>query len=73
MYKKVELLLRLFRSISINFKCFPFSQAIKIPLLFHYKTHIVGTLDSGTFELNGNVFSRMVRIGINPGTFNMGG
>lgn len=73
MYKKIELLLSLLRSMFINLKCLPFSQAIKIPLLFHYKTQIVGCLDKGTFEFHGNVHSRMVQFGIGMGSFNLGG
>lgn len=73
MCKKVELLLSLLRSIFINLKCLPFTQAIKIPMLFHYKTQIVGSFGKGTFELHGNVRSRMVQFGIGMGSFNLGG
>lgn len=73
MYKKIELLLSFVRSIYINFKCLPFSQAIKLPLLFHYKVQIIGSLDKGSIEILGDVHKRIVQIGISSGSFKMGG
>ena len=70
---KLTLCLSLLRSVYLNFKFLPLDEAIKVPLLFHYKFKIDKTVKKGMFEFRGNVFPRMVSFGMNPGSFKIGG
>ena len=70
---KLALGLSLLRSVYLNFKLLPLDKAVKLPLLFHYKFKIDKTVQKGMFEFSGNVFPRMIRFGMNPGSFKIGG
>ena len=48
---KLTLCLSLLRSVYLNFKFLPLDEAIKVPLLFHYKFKIDKTVKKGMFEL----------------------
>lgn len=63
--------LSIFYSIIWNFVCFEFKQAIKLPLVIHYKVKVKG-LRRNCIEISELVHFGMIRIGFSKGSFEGG-
>lgn len=69
----LKVLMSLPRSIYYNFKCLPFAQAIKIPILIGKNVKIRGSFHRNSIVIDApEVYRGMVSLGINDGSFEMG-
>lgn len=65
------ILLSTIRSIRFNLECFPFREAIKMPVLLHYKLKLGARGHRGAFQINAPIRPRMITFGIHQGSFNL--
>lgn len=65
------ILLSTIRSIRFNLECFPLRDAIKMPVLLHYKLRLGARGHRGAFRIEGPIRSRMICFGIHRGSFNL--
>lgn len=59
------------RSIRFNWECFPWREAIKMPVLLHYKLKLGARGHRGAIRIEGPIRPRMLTFGIHQGSFNM--
>lgn len=71
--RSVRLTISLIRSLYINFKCLPIKQAIHLPILIDYKMKVEGQFKRGSIVINKPISFRMIRLGFENGSFDMGG
>lgn len=65
------ILLCTIRSIRFNLECFPLREAIKMPVLLHYKLKLGARGHRGAFQINAPIRPRMICFGILRGSFNL--
>lgn len=66
----IKYLLSIPKSVYICFRCLPFHQAVKLPLIIERHTHIRGKLHQGSIVIDSPVISRgMICLGMTDGSF----
>lgn len=65
------ILLSTIRSIRFNLECFPLREAIKMPVLLHYKLKLGARGHQGAFQIKAPIRPRMITFGIHQGSFNL--
>lgn len=59
------------RSIRFNLECFPLREAIKMPVLLHYKLKLGARGHRNAFRIEAPIRPRMICFGIHKGSFNL--
>lgn len=67
----ILILLSTIRSIRFNLECFPLREAIKMPVLLHYKLRLGARGHRGAIRIEGPIRPRMLTFGIHQGSFNI--
>lgn len=65
------ILLSTIRSIRFNLECFPLREAIKMPVLLHYKLRLGARGHRGAIRIEAPIRPRMICFGIHQGSFNI--
>lgn len=65
------ILLSTIRSIRFNLECFPLREAIKMPVLLHYKLRLGARGHRGAIRIEAPIRPRMITFGIHQGSFNI--
>lgn len=69
---KLRLLFSLPKSVWVNFRCLPFEQAVKLPVIVDCGMQLDGNFKRGSIRISGPVSHGMILLGLDQGSFGMG-